>query len=881
MTRTVALHIGKQLGSYEITSLVGKGGMGEVFRARDTKLGRDVALKVLPDEFAQDPERHSRFHREAQLLASLNHPNIAQIYGFEESQASRCIVMELVEGDTLAERLRRNPIPVEEALPIAKQIAEGLEAAHERGVIHRDLKPGNIKLAPDGTVKILDFGLAKMREPKDARANLSNSPTMMSVSTPGIIMGTAAYMPPEQAKGKETDRTGDVWAFGCVLYEMLTGRAVFEGETVSEIFAAILRGEPDWTKLPADTPQGIRRLLQRCLRKDQKQRLQYIGDARIEIQDALSEPQVESGVAPVASRGRERLVWIGCLLAVTVVAVAAAVLAWRPVPSPPEVRLEINTPPTSDDVSMAVSPDGLKIVFVSSTEGQSRLWLRSLDSVKAQPLASTEGASYPFWSPDGQSIGFFAGGRLKRIEIDGGAVQTLANAGSGRGGTWNREGTILFTSIAGSVPIFRVSAAAGGEPAAVTQLEPGHASHRFPQFLPDGRHFLYYVQGTPEVRGVYVRQLDGSVAKRLFDADSAASYTSSGHLLFVRQGKLFAQNFDPDRLTVSGNPFLVADQVALGVGAQGAAALSASISGPIAYRTASAGGLRQLVWFDRSGKELAKVGDPVQAFSPTLSPDGNHVAVTQLLDSNYDVWLLDLRRGVFRRLTTDPSLDLYPIWSPDGRVIFSSNRKGVYDLYQKSATGAGAEELVLATTENKTVPNDWSADGRFVLYRNLDAKLGYDIWALPLDGDRKQFAVVQTNFEERDPQFSPDGKWIAYQSDESGRFEVYVQPFPGPGNKDLLSNTGGAQVRWRRDGKELFYIALDGRLMAVPIRFSSNGQTLDVGTPVPLFGTHIGGAVQDPWKQQYDSPDGQRFLMSTVTEEAAAPITVILNWRPK
>ena len=869
---------GTRIGPYHVQSPLGAGGMGVVFRAHDTKLKRDVALKLLPDHFADDPDRLSRFQREAQLLASLNHPNIAQIYGLEESNGTCCIVMELVEGETLQERLKRGPIPTEEALPIATQVADALEAAHERGIMHRDLKPANVKISPDGKVKVLDFGLAKAIQHSPMSPALSNSPTMMTAAQ-GMILGTAAYMSPEQAKGKELDRTADVWAFGCVLYEMLTGRPVFDGETVGEILGGVFKAEPEWRQLPDDTPQGILRLLRRCLQKDRKQRLQSIGDARIEIQEAQED--IRSGPHPVqrARMRRERLAWISILMLVTLIAVVAIVMNSRAVPPPREVRLDINAPPTSDPMSFAISPDGQKIVFAGTFGGQSSLWLRSLDSASARPLAGTDNASLPFWSPDSQSVGFFADGKLKKTDVFGGAAQILAGTPIARGGAWGPDNTILFVP-SNSALVLRISAN-GGEASPATQLGTQQASHSYPQFLPDGTHFLYYTQGAPEARGIYVGRLGSTESRRLFDAESNALYVF-GHLLFSRQGVLFARSFDPVRFETKGNPFPVAEQIA--INQQGGMALSVSAAGPISYRTGSAAGLRQFVWVDRSGRELSKVGDPIgAALNPSLSPDGRRVALQRTLNGNTDIWLLETDRGLLTRFTSDASVDVTPRWFPDGnQIAFGSARRGAVDLYRKSATGLGPEELLVASPQTKTVM-DFSPDGQLMLYRSADPKLGFDIWALRSQGDSKPFPVVRTEFEERDAQFSPDGKWIAYQSNESGRYEIYVQPFPGPGAKWLISTNGGGQPRWRRDGKELFYVAMDGRLMSVAIELSRDGKTAKAGIPLPLFNARIGSPVPAIDSQQYVvAADGQRFLMNTLVEEASnSAITIILNWKPK
>jgi len=883
----VTLASGVRVGPYEILSPLGAGGMGEVYRARDTKLQREVALKVLPALFVADADRLARFKREAQVLASLNHPNIAAIYGFEESNSVQGLVLELVEGPTLADRIAQGPVPLDEAVPIARQICEALEAAHEQGIIHRDLKPANVKVRPDGTVKVLDFGLAKLTGSSEAGAargsspaGPSHSPTLMA-SVPGTILGTAAYMSPEQATGKEADRASDVWAFGCVLYEMVTGRRAFPGDSVSEVLAGVLKTEPDWHHLPA-RPEGLLRLLRRCLQKDQKRRLRDIRDARIEIDEAQAEPHEANPGAQASSRRLERLAWLSALGLVTIVAAAigAGRLGGAPAATAlPEMRVEINTPPTTDPTSLAISPDGQKIVYVANSEGRLRMWLRLLDSVAARPLTGTDGAQSPFWSPDSRSVGFFADGKLKRIDLDGGSVQTLANAPRGSGGAWNRDGMILFTMF--GTPVFSVSDT-GGEPVAATQLEGQQGSHFSPRFLPDDRHFLYWMRGRAEVQGIYVGQLGSTQSRRLLDGDPGAMYVSSGHLLFHRQRTLFAQKFDPARLELTGSPFAVADQVASSPQGPG---VSASSAGSIAYRTSSAGGQRQFVWFDRSGNEISKVGDPVSTTlsEPSLSLDGQRVALYRGVNRNIDIWLLEPRRGVFSRFTSDDADDVFPVWSPDGdRIVFTSNRKGTPDLYQKSATTGGSEEPLLATAQNK-LGTDWSRAGRFLLFSSQDLQRSFDIWALPLDGKAKPFPVVQTDFEEQGGQFSPDGKWIAYQSDESGRVEIYVQPFPGPGNKWPISTNGGSQVRWRRDGKELFYVALDGRLMTVPIRVASNAQAPDVGEPVKLFAPALGGAVQQAdYRHQYMvSSDGQRFLVATVSEEANSPITVILNWKPK
>jgi eukaryotic-like serine/threonine-protein kinase len=876
------LSSGSRLGGYEIVSALGVGGMGEVYRARDTKLHREVAIKLLPEAFRSDPDRLARFGREARSLAAINHPNIAAIYEVEEQPAFNALILELVEGATLAERLagvkpRGAGLPVAEALTIARQIVDALEAAHERGIVHRDLKPANIKITPEGVVKVLDFGLAKAAEDDGAGQDGSESPTMPGAATsPGLILGTAAYMSPEQARGLPVDERTDIWAFGCVVYEMLTGRAPFGGATASDTIAAILHHEPDWSLLPATTPPGIRRAIRRCLQPDQRLRRQDIGDVRIDFDEGLA-GSTDDVTSPI-SRARGTI-WVPWLLAGLASLAAGAIWYTRSTVQPgAETQLEIMTPPTSDAVSLAVSPDGTTVVFVATSNDQPQLWQRSFASRGARPMAGTEGASYPFWSFDGKSIGFFAEGRLKRIELESGSTKALTYVQFPSGGAWGAGGVILFAPGAGQ-PISRIPET-GGDAVPVARIDaPQQSNLRAPHFLPDGHHFLYYATGTPDGRGVYLGDLSGGASHRVLDADSSAVYASSGHLLFVRQGKLYAQSFDVRRLMVSGSPFLVADEIA--VDGVNIAAISTSTAGPIVYRLGLLRALRRFVWLDRQGHEIEGVGQPdsTSPFSPTLSPDGRRAVLYRTVDGNADIWTLDTTRGVLSRLTFDAVNELNPIWSADGkRIIFGVNRKGRFDIVQKGADGPAGEEMLLETPETKA-PTDSSRDGRYLLYRTIHANNGYDLWAMPSGG--KPFPVAQSRFDEREGQFSPDGQWVAYQSNESGRFEIYLQSFPDPKTKVQVSANGGAQVRWRRDGKEMFYVALDGRLMSIPI-LGTSPERVETGPPVPLFLTHIGGAIGGPQKQQYDvSLDGQRFLMNTVVQASPPPISVTLNWKPK
>jgi eukaryotic-like serine/threonine-protein kinase len=804
--------------------------------------------------------------------------------------------MEYLEGETLEQRLKKGALPLDQALELAIQIADALAAAHRSRIIHRDLKPGNIMLVrrggPSGppAAKLLDFGLAKT-SPVVASAALSMLPTTppATMTARGTILGTFQYMAPEQLEGQEADARTDIFAFGAVLYEMVTGKKAFEGKSQASLIAAILEHEPTAiSSLQPMAPPSLAHVVTQCLAKAPDERWQTAGDVVRELKWVTQLGSQQTSVPAdhtMRPLMRERLAWVAALAVAALVAARTTMWGLRPGAGavPAEMRLDVVTPTTTDPISLAISPDGQKLVFVAASEGRPQLWLRSLDSVMSRPLAQTDGAVYPFWSPDNRTVAFFADGRLKRIDIDGGGVQTLATALNARGGTWSRDGTILFAPIPNG-PILRMPAI-GGEPTAVTRLEPQQSSHRFPQFLHDGRHFMYYVGGSPDARGIYVSELDGAERRRLLEADSAAVEASSGQLLYVRQGTLVAQPFDPVRLTLTGNSFPVADDARLDV-ASNVAAVSASAAGPIAYRSGLGVGQRQLAWFDRTGKEISTVAEPDVGSpnNPTLSPDGRRIAVQRVVNGNADIWLLEIARGVLSRFTFEPTTEFAAVWSPDGsRIVFNSDRKGQYDLYQKAASGAGKEELLLATPQLKT-PLDWSSDGHFLMYRSLDSKAGWDLWALPLDTEKNPIPLVQTPFEERDAQFSPDGKWIAYQSNESGRFEIYVQPFFGlagkVGGKWQVSTNGGAQVRWKHDAKELFYVAPDGRLIAVPIQLASDGQGVEVGAAVPLFATHIGGSVPGPNTQQYIvSRDGERFLMNTINDEVTtSPITVILYW---
>ena len=686
----MALIPGTRLGAYEIVSALGAGGMGEVYRASDTRLKRQVAIKVLPGSFVDDPERLARFQREAELLAAVNHPHIAAVYGLEETDGIKALVMELVEGDDLAVRVARGPMPPAETLAIARQITEALEAAHECGIVHRDLKPANIKVRPDGTVKVLDFGLAKVIESGGAVREISPTVTRADLTGHGAMLGTVAYMSPEQINGRPATRRSDVWAFGCVVFEMLTGRAPFEGRTVSEVLANVLKSDPDWQRLPVDTPEPIRRLLRRSLAKDDTARLRDIGDARLEIDDARRDPLVVANSRLPSARW-ERLAWLG---AVAALAVVAGALAMRPAPEAraAKLALDVTTPPVVDPqdlASFALSPDGTQVVVAGVAEGRSQLLIRRLDSAISRPLPGTAGALYPFWSPDGGSLAFFVQGELRRLDFDAGLIRPLAQATVGVGGSWNGDGVVLYAPTPAS-PIFRTSSD-GGPSATVTAFAAGHAGHAFPHFLPDGRHFVYFVVGSPDARGVYVGQLDGSATTRLFDADAPAVYTA-GHLIFLRNGTLYAQPFDTAQLAVHGSPSPMADGV---MGNTGYYVTVSAGAGTVAFRAGSGRRQRQFVRVDRTGREIERLGEPddAQPVGPTPSPDGERVAVFRRGATDSDVWLFDTRRGVLSRFTTTAGEDIFPAWSRDGsRIAFTSVRtqQGV-GIYSKPTVGVDAD----------------------------------------------------------------------------------------------------------------------------------------------------------------------------------------------
>jgi Tol biopolymer transport system component/tRNA A-37 threonylcarbamoyl transferase component Bud32 len=885
--------IGQSLGHYRITAALGAGGMGEVYRATDTTLNRDVAIKILPVEMAQDSQRLARFRREAQLLAALNHPNIAAIYGLEEAKGKPFLALELVEGEDLKERLERGAVPVDEALEIAEQIAEALEEAHNKGIVHRDLKPANVKITPDGKAKVLDFGIAKAWAGDDAGETaeaLSESLTLTHTGTvAGAILGTAAYMSPEQARGKPVDKRADVWSFGVVLWEMLTGQALFSGDTVADIIEAVVTKEPDLDAVPASTPRAVRRLLARCLRKDPRTRLPDIGAARLELQDVLAGSTVEPGAAGTdedASGATEvrrlvlqRWAWAAALLVTAGLAGFLTVVLLTQTPEARPAAHFIFDPPgdvtLSDFNPLAVSPDGGSIVFAGwPPVGAVRLWIRTLDAPEVRALPGTEGAGQPFWSPDGSSIAFFAEGELRKLNLASGNVQricALPPGSSGPAGTWSNEGTIAFSTGAVS-GLYSVSAA-GGEPRPLTTPDE-QTHHWWPQFLPDGRSFLFEIYGLQaEKKGVHVASLDvPDEWRRLLPVPMRVRY-GSGHLLFVQDGStLLAQPFDVARAELSGDPVAVASSVASGAVPRWGW-FSVSATGVLTYLEGITN--IQLVWLDRAGKRLGTLGDPGRYHGPiVLSPDDSRVAVQIMAgDGQSDIWVVDVARGLASRVTTGPPQATDPVWSPDGRELMFEGGPGGGDLYRKELRAGATASSLLETTEYK-IPEDWSRDGKTILYRTAGEESA--LWALPLDGDGSPELVLKTESSLRQPQMSPDGRWLAYMSDESGRYEVYVEPFRRPGQRVRVSPDGGRQPKWRGDGKELFYLSPDGQLMAVDVREGASGP--DVGMPAVLVPADK--AVARVWgRDDYAvTADGQRFLVKTRVEEEDRRIHVLLNW---
>ena len=932
------LTAGEKIGIYEVVSSLGTGGMGEVYRARDTKLQRDVALKILPETMARDAQRMARFEREAQVLASLNHPNIAAIYGLEESNGIRALVMELVEGETLAERLRRvqpltrpasrdalspqagrgekpndlTPSPqgrgwssgagsgegsfgssltIDDALPIAKQIVEALEYAHERGVIHRDLKPANVKITPEGTVKVLDFGLAKVLDTHDSTAtmDMANSPTISAMATQaGMILGTAAYMCPEQAKGQRVDRRADIWAFGCVLYEMLSGRKPFEGETISDVLASVIKSEPDWSAIPDTTPRTIQKLVRRCLIKDAKQRLRDIGEARIAIEETLSgSPALTGPLLPGEGGPEERdrvrvpslrsaLPWaVAAVLAIALIAVA---LAWKfttPTTGSFPVLSYIPPPPntTFRDFGfgrgpVVISLDGKQLAFSATDEnGVTRLYVRPLGSDKATAIAGTKDAASPFWSPSDNSIGFFAGGKLKTVNLANGNVQILADASCpNSSGAWNSNGTILFMPACTGA-LKEVSSSGGNAKTAIT-VESGQAGQSDPEFLPDGQHFIFVSWSENGSESIWRASLD-SGKQKLILKDASLPEFSSGYLLFVRNGRVFAQQMDPIAGRLTGETTALAS----------ALSFSVSTAGVLAFQGGTLEG--HMEWYDRSGNALGSIGPVARYASVRISPDGKAILadVRDPQASSSDLWSYPASGGVGTRLTFSPGGKYFAVWSPDGRHIAYMCYQGrKVAVCRKPSNGSGVEETLFTLSAGmQGAVIDWSPDGRYLSTNEQILKsLIYENVIFPLFGDRKPFRPAPTSASQYDGLFSPDGHWLAYFSYESGRPEVYVVPFPGPGGKFQISQNGGWACHWDKKGR-LYFLSMGNRLMEADLGFS--GGAVQVKSLQPLFHVDLPGFA-NPF---FDvSADGNRFIVVTSSDpNASRSIGLLLNWESK
>jgi Tol biopolymer transport system component len=896
----MSVKAGTQLGSYEVVAQIGAGGMGEVYQAHDTKLGRDVAIKVLPEAFAHDADRLSRFQREAKMLASLNHPNIATIHGLEQSNATSYLVMELVSGETLADRIKRDgPFPVDEALTIAKQIAEALEAAHEKGIIHRDLKPANVKVTLESKIKVLDFGLAKAFAGEAAGDDPSNSPTLSLAATMhGVILGTAAYMSPEQARGKTVNKATDIWAFGCVLYELLCGHAAFEGEDVTEILAAVVKTEPDWSRLPEATAPSVRMLVQRCLRKDRRQRFQDATDVRIEIEEAFAAPpRGGASTAAAAMRGwRERLAWAAASVLALIAVVFAIGFVLRAPKSPQPMRLstEIGADAnlyTARGPSAIFSPDGTRLAFLASgADRKERIYVRSLDQLQAIALSGTENARDPFFSPDGQWIGFFADGKLKKISVQGGAALALCDAADDRGGSWGEDGTIVFAPDQ-RVALSKVSSA-GGTPQPLTTLDQqtGELTQRWPQVLPGGKAVLFTSnthQTNYEDSDIVVYSVISGQRKTVQRGGFYARYLPSGHVVYMHEGTLFAVPFDLKRLELTGQPAPILEGVVTSPFFAGAQ-FSFSETGNLVY-VAGRSELQNvsIYWMDHEGKFTPLRETPGGYYNPAFSPDGKRLALDISEGKRRDIWVYEWERDTLTRLTFAGENNSYPVWTPDGqRIVYSSQEKGgTYNLWWVRSDGGGDAQR-LAESKSEQYAGSWRPDGKVLAFFQTNAGTGNDIMTLPVEGDEKSGwkpgepkPFLNSPAREEVPVFSPDGRWLAYHSTESGRFEVYVRPFPGPGGKWQISIEGGVTPEWSRNGKELFYRTPDNKIMVVT--YTTSGDSFHADKPQlwsPGQFTNRGN------NYNFDlHPDGKRFavLKAPGTEQAAAAVnkvSIIFNF---
>jgi eukaryotic-like serine/threonine-protein kinase len=890
----MAILSGKRLGPYEVLSAIGAGGMGEVYRARDTRLDRIVAIKVLPPHLADRPELRERFEREARTVASLNHPHICVLYDIGQQDGTDFLVMEYLEGETLAQRLNKGPLSLEQVLQYAIEIADALDKAHRKGVTHRDLKPGNIMLTKSGS-KLLDFGLAKLRQNGAPAAPLSQLPTAQNaITAEGTILGTLQYMAPEQLEGKEADARTDIFAFGVVVYEMATGKKAFEGKTSASVMAKILETDPPpMSSLQPMTPPALDHSVKKCLAKDPEDRWQTARDVWHEMKwIAESGSQIASQrsapVKGIRALGQRALILsLGALLLGLAIA-SLAVWNLKPAPLRPVSRTVITLPPgqqlagLDSGLAVALSPDGTHLAYVARQGGTQQLYLRAMDSLEARPIPGTEGAVNPFFSPDGQWLGFFAGGKLKKVSVSGGAALNLGDAAASRGASWGSQGMIAFAPT--NVSALQQVSDAGGAPQPLTRLEKGDASQRWPEFLPGGKAVLFAAGASgiafSDAR-VAVQSLGTGERRNLIQAGTHPRYAPSGHLVYAQGGSLMAVPFDAQRLEMTGTAVPVVEGV-LQSPVTGAAQYSFSSAGSLAYVP---GGIQsaqlRLVWVSRNGAEQPLAAPAHAYLNPRLSPDSRRVAVG-ITEQDSQVWLYDLSRETLTRFTFEGSVNYFPTWTPDGkRIAFQSNKEGPSNVFWQPADGSGGLER-LTTSEYIQAPNSWSPDGQLLAFVEVNPSTQRDIWVLPL-GDpgtpgqaRKAQPFLRTRFDEAVPRFSPDGRWLAYISNESGRYEIYVQPYPGPGGKWQISTEGGTEPVWNRNGRELFYRSGD-KMMAVDIATQPD---FAAGTPRMLFeGRYEPAPVP---AANYDvSPDGQRFLMlkpSAAAEAAPTQINVVLNW---
>ena len=882
--------IGSRLGPYEIVSLLGEGGMGQVWMARDTRLDRDVAVKVLLPGGGATEELRQRFEREAKAISHLGHPNVCALYDVGSHDGTEYLVMEYLEGETLAARLGKGALPLEKLLAIGVEVADALDRAHRQGIVHRDLKPGNVMLTKAGS-KLLDFGLARTLLPPGGPTGMTSMPTVGPASPltqKGMVLGTFQYMAPEQLEGGEADARSDIFALGAVLFEMATGRKAFEGKSQASVIGAILKDHPPApSTLAPMTPPALDRLVATCLAKDPEDRFQTAHDVKLQLR-WIVEGGSQAGVpAPVVARrkGREKLAWAVAAGSFVLAGVLAVLLLFsrekperllRSALPPPEGRsfwLESNTPGPA-----VVSPDGSQIAFTAAGGGgRFSLWVRSLDAAEARELTGTDGAQYPFWSPDGRSIGFFTPGKLKTIEATGGAPLTLCTAAEGKGGAWSPTGVIVFA--AGPTQGISKVSDKGGEPVVITTLDAkrGDDSHRHPRFLPDGKRFLYLARtqrAGGEGNAVLAGSLDGGPEKLLLRSPAAAQY-ASGHLLYLRETTLMARPFDPGRLAFTGETSPLAEGVLMPALATGVAVFSASQNGVLVYQTARGQLASSLQWFTRDGKPDGTLGEPADYGELVLSPDGKHAAVTVVdgATATHDIWVFDLGRGVRSRFTLDAGDDVAPVWTPDGTtIVFSSNRKGHFDLYRK-ALGGSAEEEPLLVSESDKYAAAFADEGRSLVFAQGGPSPGTEFLVMALDGERKPESWRKSRFNDIPSPPSPDGRWLPYSSEESGRWEVYVTTFPRPGRKWQISTDGGAYGFWSADGREIIYHDLGGMLRAVPV--VPRGEALEVGEPKPLFrvaGPNPAGSTFWP------TADHSRFLSVGEGQKPSALLDLVVNW---